>query len=295
MRRLRASPSRKHRLTCLLPMALTALLGGSCSAPLPPVGFDETGESDPQSLFAAAFQAQQYGVALGIAERQLRDDPQDGEFLTYRGVALGRLGRHEEAVEMLRGADHARPRMAMDRMTLYLRAVSLYHERLYARSQEVLDQLARAFPRSYVGEQGQDLAMRIEERLGGGIERSNLNWYLEKAIEANAASRPALAIEYYEEYLLLSQRLDADHDPHRHDVELGLGAAYLDVGDARLAEEHLANVPPDHEGHRAGMLHALSLLAAGERSRAKSVLEAVARNAPDPSMRATAEEYLRLW
>jgi tetratricopeptide (TPR) repeat protein len=274
-----------------LGLALCAV-GCSAGAPSPTGGTDD---ASARARFAAAFQEERYADALSLIDRELASAPADAELLTYRGTALAALKRYEQAVETLRRAEHGTPAMAVDRVTLYLRAVSLYQMRLYTRAQQVLDTLARSFPRSHIGERGQKLAMRIEAGLAERVSTKNLNWYLDRAIKANGVSRPALAIEYFEEYLLLADRLPDRSAPHGHDAHLGLGAAYLDIGAPAPAVAHLRQVPADHEGHRAGMLLALSLYGAGRRQDARAALRAVAAEAQNAAIREAAQRYLDTW
>jgi tetratricopeptide (TPR) repeat protein len=255
-----------------------------------PVG---SGGPDPGSRFIEAFRQERFEDALAIVDDQLARQPGDGALLSNRGSCLSMLGRDDAAADAFVRAELARPPAATDRTALYLRALSLYRIKAFARSQQELDRLLRLYPQSRAAARGQDIAGRIDSHLAAGLTRANLNWYLEQGLRAHEAGQTGLAVEFLEEYFLLDDR--AGLAPHADDqrAALTLGAGYLELAAPAEALPYLRRVPLDQQDYRAAVFLALALDATGATAEAVDILRSAANATQSDSVRARATRLLR--
>jgi hypothetical protein len=234
-------------------------------------------------VFLTAFQAADYRGALAAAER-LRDDPLAP---VYRATCLALLERNEEAVELFRRAAPGTGSFAQ--VALFAQAQALYNLRCYARAQGEMDRLVRRFPHGRFAERGQDMAMRIERRLAGGLTQANLEWYQDRGLAAYDQARSGLAAEYLEEYRLLAQRMGAAIEPK---AMLTLAAVALEMDDRVLTETSIALVPPATEDWRGALYRGLAHLAAGRTADARADLEQARTHSTDATVRKRAAELI---
>lgn len=246
-------------------------------------------------LFLTAFQEGRYAESLKAVEDALKDDPENGVQLQYRGACYSMLERHEEAVESFRLGKAYAPDGFTDKTLLYLRALSLFNVKAFRRSQQILDKLARVFPHSRLSKRGQQLALKIEQRLAEGVSEGALNWYLSKGLDAYDSERPALAAEYLGEYFLLAGSLGKSEYTENPEANFSLGGAYIELGDIAGALEYLQRVPVSYGEFSGGIMHAMALKAAGDDGRARELLEEVVRTAGDQAIRERAERLLNEW
>jgi tetratricopeptide (TPR) repeat protein len=238
---------------------------------------DQTAPADAGGLssaerFLRAFRNEQYARALEIAERLVDENPEDGTGYLYRASALTMRGKDELAVESFRVGFARLEGTARDPLTLYLRALARHRVKAYRKALESLDALARLSPHGRLAEKGQEIATAIQETLAAGAGRETLNWYYERGLAAQANARPALALEYLEEYLAWADAVDAV-GPQRDAARLAAGACSLELALPREAVAHLELVPPSASGYRAGLFLAMALGASGQRARALALLE----------------------
>ncbi len=236
-----------------------------------------------------------YEEALDLIDKELTSAPNDGLRLMYRGSCLTMMDRHEDAVESFRIADSCLTPGVADRIGLYLRAGSLFHVKTYSRAQQVLDKLARSFPHSRLAERGQKLALIIEKRLAEGISEANLNWYLARGTKAYDSGRPALALEYIEEYFLLAEKSGKQEYVTNPRANMSMGGARLEIGDAEGALVYLLKVPPDYSEWRAGILTAFGLKLLGSDRKALQTMKTVVAKAQSEEVRVRAQRYVAEW
>ena len=246
---------------------------------------------DASDAFPAAFQAE----ALRTVEAALVKDPQDGVQLYYRAACYAMLERHEDAAESFRLGESLAPEGFTDKTVLYLRALSLFHVKTFRRAQFVLDRLAKTFPHSRLSKRGQDLALKIERRLAEGVKETSLNWYLNEGLEAYDSARPALAVEYLEEYFLLTDRLSDGGYREDPQANFSLGGAYVELGESEKAVAFLERVPTGYGGYSGGLMLAMCLHVTGDDERAESLLGEIVSKADNPSVKERAQRLLKAW
>ena len=289
-------PARRTR-RIVIAVFLIALGGSLITAIIvasrPPESAPTPLTADPASQaerYYAAFLARDWNSALSIADTELQTQPGAADWLTYHGMALSMIGRHEEATEAFLLAEVSNPAFS-DKQALYLRARSLHLEKMYALAQQVLDRLHADYPASRFAERGQELAVTIERKLGEGITPGNVNWYLARGVRADASQRPAIAVITLEEYLLLNARLVPPRPPHPRAL-LSLGSAWLELGDPARALERLMAVDASEFDYYSGLFRGLAMIQLNRLDDARAVLEEVVARTGSESIRERATGLL---
>jgi tetratricopeptide (TPR) repeat protein len=225
-------------------------------------------------------------------EHELTLTPNHPALLTQRAACLALLDRHEEAADAFRHASLTAPVVKQDRISLFVWATSLYEIKTYCRAQHVLDLLAVSYPHSHFAERGRRLSLKIEKILSKHATPKNLNWYLNQGAQAYRNAHPALAIDYLEECVLLSEHGHLSI-PAPDLLHFSLGGAYLECGDISQAIIHLKCVPPKYAQYRAGLMLALALktINPGDDT-ARELLVLTAREATRVNVRERAQQLL---
>ncbi|TET32977.1 MAG: hypothetical protein E3J72_18260 [Planctomycetota bacterium] len=275
----------------ILFLILSIALCSGCSCNTTP----EQGSAHVKHPYLAAFLEGRYEEALAIVDKKLEDNPRDCLQLHYRGSCYTMLERHEDAIETFRLAQASSSEPFIDKTTLYMHALALFNSKLYCRSQQKLDSLAQSFPHSRMAKRGQELALKIEQRLGAGLKESNLNWYLSKGMKAYNSARPAMAAEYLEEYFLLADRAGDSKYKRNAKANFSLGGAYMELGDVQKAVVYLERIPIEYGRYRAGIMQAMAIQAAGDNDRAVDILNKVISNAKSKAVIKRAKRLRKDW
>jgi len=254
---------------------------------------DVAGPAIDADSFAYVFEAGQYERALKIARMASDQSQEDGSSYVNSALCLTMLERYEDAVEAFRIGESVNASACMSRVGLYLRAKALLNAKLFMSAQDTLDKLVSTHPYSKMAEEGQDLALRVQKRLNEGITRSNLNWYLDRGITSHNSARPALAVEYLEEYLRLAARggLTLTGDDNR--ANFSLGGAYIELGLGESAVECLVKVPPEYMEYQAAILTAIAFRATGDHEVSDRLFALAANKSVDSDVRTRAINNLK--
>jgi tetratricopeptide (TPR) repeat protein len=195
-----------------------------------------------------AFQAGRYDEAL-VELRMVEQGPDPpADLAFYLGPTLYKLGRYPEALLTFR-----RSSAPPDTLTDFYLGQTLYQLALYDQAREV-----------FAGAAARGLGPRLDEaarRYLAVIDRlyavapgpATVDAYLDSGARLLARGDAALAVAYLDE----ARRAEARGRPHRHqEIVLGLGRAYLGVGDVGRARPLLLSLAAE-EGPLAAQARAL--------------------------------------
>lgn len=234
-----------------------------------------------------------HAAALKQANLILAARPSDGRWWCYAASADHALGDDRSAVDAyMRGACLAGATY-LDSEMLYRRAQALFGVRSYARAQSQLRVLSDRFPYSRLAASDIDLSNRVTARLAQGVSQDNLKWYWKEAREARHRSHEGLAAEYFEEYLLLSERMHLPDQERVIGCRLLLGDTYLALGAPASALDQFEHVEPSIQSGRGALFRALALLALHRNEEARTMAE-LAWKSVDPRIASDGEKVYSL-
>ncbi len=276
-----------HLTSHLLMCARIAALAVACAC----ARSEDGGARADEDHYLAAIAAHDYARADSTARAHLAAEA-DARWWAYLATAKSLAGAHRAAVDAYMRCECAGGAAFLDKNMLYLRAGSLARVQAHARARATLDLLASRYQFSRLAAKDEELGVRIDQRLSEGVDRSNLNWY---AREMSAArSEPGLAIEYGEEFLLLSARAGQTSTDNSV-VRFGLATAYLQLGSGGRATTHLASIPDDYQDYRGVLLKGMARYAEGQIAEASEQVAIAAARTTDPYVRQRAERLLGAW
>ncbi|MBA2481785.1 MAG: hypothetical protein H0V44_14065 [Planctomycetes bacterium] len=279
-----------------MPAAYSPLLAAARAAALAAFVLSTAAE-DPsattidESRYVACIAAGDYPGAADAARAGLADR-HDARSWAYVAAARALAGAHREAADAFMRAECAGGAGFFDKNMLYLRAQALARVKANARARAALAVLSDRYPFSRLAAKDEDLSLRIDQRLAAGVDATNLNWY--RAEIAAARSEPGLAIEYGEEFLLLSARAGQTSTDNSV-VRFGLATAYLQLGSGGRATTHLASIPDDYQDYRGVLLKGMARYAEGQIAEASEQVAIAAARTTDPYVRQRAERLLGAW
>mgnify|MGYP000992223617 CR=1 FL=1 len=103
----------------------------------------------------------------------------------------------------------------------------------------------------------------------------NLNWYLTEGLRAHSNDKFGLAAEYYKEFLLLAERVDAPAPDLVWKARVHLGALLLDFDHYEPANEQFDQIPISFENYTAGFLKETTLRCLDRDDDADAVLDEI--------------------